>query len=336
MSTESDQRRLADDGAAKVKELLAGLTVTDIQVVTHAKRLDNMKEAPSEACRTCPWRRDNAGAEDRLLSEENLTDLWDKVTRGVALACHKTVVNEAVLTDEDRARGWAMPPDSVTPRECAGALAQVVKEEGLRDELGSNEAYLKVRGTRAMTPEGFERLARRRAGVADAPPIRESRNPDLYGRPWIPDPVGANSLPVVPPCFCPVCQRHEEVHTQVAVTPPGSEAPIDVDAALAPMLEALWAAGAITLASCEDMRGAVSQLLGEEDLTRLESPGPPVSTYRWVVLNGLAFVRGVYSPVWEPVAERVRRLDDGQVLRRGPGIQLAFPLADMPRLLEAL
>lgn len=335
-STESAQRRVLEEALASIKELAEGLTVTDIQEVEHAKRLENLREAPAEACRTCPWRRENEGSEDRHLRDENVVNMWNKLRDGTALACHKTVAREAVLTEEDRACGWTVPPDSVTPRECAGALSQLLKEEKLRVELGSYRAYFDVRGTRAMTPQAFERLGLRRLGGPDVIPVREPKNPDLYGRSWIPEPNGADTLPVVPPCFCPVCQRHDEVHAQAEVTPPGASEPVSVDAALAPLMEALWRVGAVTFASCENLRYAVTRIAPSE-LHRLVSEVEPRGfTYAHTVTHGLAFVRGLNSPAWEPIAAEVERLTNGQVTRLGPGIHVAFPLAEVPRLVEAL
>jgi hypothetical protein len=79
--------------------------------------------------------------------------------------------------------------------------------------------------------------------------------------------------------------------------------------------------GAVTGASCEDLRDAVTRLCSTE-LERLETN----SGYQHVIREGLAFVRGIDSPVWEPFAAEVERVSSGEVLRRGPLIQIAFPL----------
>ena len=289
----------------------------------------DMRPAAAEACRTCPWRRDNADSDDPLLSEEALVGHWELIRDGGTFACHKTFV--VAPSEAQRAHGWKETPDSATPRECVGALAQLQKEERLRDELGSNRAYADVRGPHGVTPQGFNRLAQRRQGLPGTVPMRNLDHPEQYGRPWFPDPVGADTLAFELPCFCPVCKRHDEIHEPIELTPPGSDQPVTVDATLAPLLKAVWGAGIVTTASCENMREAVSRLWVSE-LGRLESePG----VYQHVMREGLAFVRGIDSDAWAPLTAVVERLPTGQVWRSAPLIQIAFPLDRVDELVAA-
>lgn len=312
---------------AEIAGKLTGEKITRLAAYERACRIDVMPAADA-ACSNCPWRRDNAGAEDPLLSEEALVGHWDRIRDGNPFACHKTSIDADALSADDQSRGWCEVPEGVSTRECAGALAQMLKEEGLRDELGSFEAYFALRGPHGVSRQGFAVLARRRRGQARLP-VREVSKLAQYGREWFPNPVGANSLPVVPPCFCPVCEHHEDVHGQAGATPPGSGAPVMIDVALIPLVEALWAAGAVTFASCENLRDAVEQLW-PDSLDRLSG----AHSYANLMRTGHAYIQGVDGAVWDGVADEAKRLG-GRVIRMAPAIHLEFPPERVPELVRA-
>lgn len=298
----------------------------DLKLVTEVDRrtcnVDQLRPAALAACDTCPWRRSNADSTDPLLDERSLARYWEGTRTGEPFACHKSIVLDAILDDDLREAGWKATPEDQAPRECAGAVAQVTKELQLRDELGSDAAYLTVRGDRAMTQRGLAR-ARARHAVTRIP-----LNLEQYGRAWFPNPEGADSLPVVPPCFCPVCENHATLHPQ-AVVMRGDE-PVEVDASLAPLLAALWDNGALTFASCESLRDAVTRAWPTE-LDRLEAD----PAYGHFVREGLAYIRGIDSPAWDGAADLVPDFPGGRVSIAGRGIQLAFPVESVPELAAA-
>lgn len=247
--------------------------------------------AAAEACGTCPWRRDNTlGESDPWLSDGHLMGYWDQIRTGSVMACHKTCIIPEVVTEEAAEHGWAPTPPHARKRECAGALAQVLKEEQLLEELGSYDEYFAKRGPFGMTRPGFAALGRRRRGDVKPAP-RALAALEQYERPWFPAPAGDQTLPVVPPCACPVCTRHEEAHAAVTLTHPTTDEPITVDAGLATLIESLWRAGAVTVASCENLTDALEQLWPEQ-LPELRSRDLPAElNYQHTVRQGLAFVR---------------------------------------------
>lgn len=49
-------------------------------------------------------------------------------------------------------------------------------------------------------------------------------------------------------------------HPQVRLTPPGEDEPVGIDTDLAPLIEALWAAGFTTITSCQDLGESIGGL----------------------------------------------------------------------------
>lgn len=291
--------------------------------------------AATQACSSCPWRSENKrGETDPWLSDGHLMGYWDQIRSGSAMVCHKTCVLPEVLTERAATHGWAPTPEHAQKRECAGALAQMLKEEELLLELGSYEAYFAKRGPFGVTPHGFEVLFSRRAGEV-APAVRGLAGLDQYEHPWFPAPAGEATMPIVPPCACPVCAHHEDAHLAVTLISPGSDDQVRVDAPLAPLVEALWAAGAVTIASCQNLTDAM-QRLWPAQLAELQRRAlPPQLNYQHTVRHALAFIRGVDSPAWAAVAAAVEALDQGQVMRWGPAIHITFPLDAVDRLTAA-
>jgi hypothetical protein len=317
---------------------LSSADVAQVSAVRRGEELVRQKGQPAavEACRTCPWRRENAGTDDPLLDEKAVTHYWSRLRDSGPFSCHKTAMLGELVTPEAEACGWKATSDDMTPRECTGALAQVLKEARLLEELGSYQAYLEVRGPYGVSPAGFASLARRLRGESQPAPRSGILNPEQYGRDWFPEPNGRASAFIAPPCFCPVCEGHGEAHAQATLTTPAGD-PLEVDAALAPLIALLWANGGVTLASCESMADAIDKLWPANRSTILDphSNAPEQMNYRSIVANDLAFVRGVNGTAWEHLIEVARRLDvEVEVDRLGEGVQVAFPRDAITRLVE--
>lgn len=92
-------------------------------------------------------------------------------------------------------------------------------------------------------------------------------------------------------CDCRVCAGHGEVHAQVPRVALGST--VHVDAEMAPLADALTAAGVLTVASCIDLADAVERLWPAHLPTLLAMRDRPGVHYGRVVADRLAFVRMV-------------------------------------------
>lgn len=132
-------------------------------------------------------------------------------------------------------------------------------------------------------------------------------------------------------CPCVVCARHGEVHPQVARTILGRT--VHVDAALVDLLDALAAAGVVTIASCVNLAEAVWQLAPASLAGMIAQADAPGVHYGRVVRDRLAFVRVIPTP------SAAAFLDPGAVpgtyLNAEPlTAQLAFPISVLPALMR--
>lgn len=288
------------------------------------------------ACNTCPWRaNEHALRGEPWLEDERMYGYWDNVRKGGQMACHKTLVIGP--TDGHPTPEGGFGGDGA-PRECAGLSAILDKEHDLARAVGGHLEYMAVRGPMGVTREGFVTYFERRIPALRAghPVVRDGHK---YHRPWLPDPAGADPQPIYPsPCSCPACQEHSDEHDSVELVPYGHEEPVAVDRVLAPLLEALWAAEARTLASCYDLKGLLAARSPEQLAELRDRSGKPSAVNYARVVHGsdLAFIRGVRSPGWATLAKAVQTLPDGEVATLGPFVQVTFPNDQIAALVSAV
>lgn len=144
------------------------------------------------------------------------------------------------------------------------------------------------------------------------------------------DPAGlVDAVKAALGCDCRVCTRHGEVHTQVSRTVMGST--VHFDAEMAPLLDALGAAGVLTVASCVDLSDAVAKLWPDHLPNLMAMRDRPGVHYGRVVADRLAFVRMVNGSKAAPFLAAVEAR--GGLVSRGRLLaQAAFPrslLAEM-------
>ncbi|WP_175484311.1 hypothetical protein [Modestobacter sp. DSM 44400] len=111
-------------------------------------------------------------------------------------------------------------------------------------------------------------------------------------------------------------------------------APVTVDAEMAPLLDALAAAGVVTVGSCVNLSEATARLWPAK-LPALTAGVQPAVNYRRTLVEGLAFVRLLDTEAAAPFPSAVERLG-GEVLRSGPLAQVAFPRWQMSALVAQL
>lgn len=238
--------------------------------------LSDIAASPGRPCAECPWRTSNMGIDApdvqglSAYTREQRARLWTNLRSGETReGCHMGAADrEKFPNGADPAwieAGFAAIPDHARPRECGGAVAAGVREAAIFMRLGSLESYQRLR------PFGFSRTAlelwlRRIRGdeIPGYPPLRDVESVDVVDIPtadaWsVRDLLTPGVLAGATQglartshtCSCDACVRHGEVHPQVARTIGGKD--VQVDAALAPLLDAMAEAGIDTTASCANL-----------------------------------------------------------------------------------
>ena len=132
-------------------------------------------------CEQCPWRRSNHGRRTPtgIFRKANLRRLWNQIRRGEGpQSCHLTDPSHP-----DHLQAGA--PEGATPRECAGSIALVYREQAkLKSIVGAGDEVMPEHVLQYIeeNPRGL-----RKEGIAYWLVLRQNLAGTIIGGPPIPE-----------------------------------------------------------------------------------------------------------------------------------------------------
>ncbi|MDE8667998.1 hypothetical protein PY310_05295 [Pseudarthrobacter sp. H3Y2-7] len=270
-----------------------------------------MEPAGPQPCQECPWRKINRGRshpDQAPYTDDWLTTKWRSVSQdGNIFACHLFDAGALHYSEEIKAAGFKKPADIGARKECAGMVAMVTRELEAIIASPSFEEYRQERPY-GLTQESLDYFAARLRGEIQ-PPFKPSEYIDMAeildmhdvvkpdSMTWTYDTTFLDNLnglvkilmPKYRECGCTVCAEHHTVHEMVRLHT-AEDLEVTVDAELHPLLHAMAATGIRTIASCIDLREAITELSPDMLAPLMNLADPATISYGPVLRRQASFI----------------------------------------------